>query len=68
LIILTFDEGVISITNHIYAVLLGGAISNKKVGTEDSTKYNHYSLLKTVETNWNLGDLGQNDVNAKAFF
>ncbi|KAG2416055.1 phosphate-repressible acid phosphatase precursor [Aspergillus terreus] len=68
LIILTFDEGLTIGTNQIYAVLLGGAVSSAKVGTKDNTAYNHYSLLKTVETNWGLGNLGQNDVDATAFF
>ncbi|KAJ5168875.1 uncharacterized protein N7482_004469 [Penicillium canariense] len=68
LIILTFDEGLTTGTNQVYAVLLGGAVSSAKVGTTDGTAYNHYSLLKTVETNWNLGSLGENDVDATAFF
>ncbi|KAH8901738.1 phosphoesterase-domain-containing protein [Thozetella sp. PMI_491] len=68
LIILTFDEGTTTGTNHIYAALLGGAVPSSKVGTQNGTKYNHYSLTKTVELNWNLGNLGQNDVSASAFF
>lgn len=68
LIILTFDEGLTTGTNQIYAVLLGGAVSSSQVGTTDDTAYNHYSLLKTVETNWDLGNLGENDVDATAFF
>jgi hypothetical protein len=68
LIILTFDEGLTSGTNQVYSVLLGGAVSSAKVGTTDNTAYNHYSLLKTVETNWALGNLGENDVSATAFF
>ncbi|KAJ5930066.1 hypothetical protein N7466_005559 [Penicillium verhagenii] len=68
LIILTFDEGLTTGTNQIYAVLLGGALSSDQVGTTDDTAYNHYSLLKTVETNWDLGNLGENDVDATAFF
>jgi acid phosphatase len=38
------------------------------VGTKDGTKYNHYSLIKTVEKNWGLGNLGAGDVGAAAFF
>jgi len=68
LIILTFDEGTTSGTNQVYAALLGSAIPGAKVGTTNSTRYNHYSLTKTVELNWNLGNLGQNDVGASAFF
>ncbi|KAI1171116.1 phosphoesterase family-domain-containing protein [Nemania sp. FL0916] len=69
LIILTFDESENYLgNNQVYSVLLGTAVPSSKVGTADSTKYNHYSLTKTVETNWGLGNLGQNDVNAVAFF
>jgi hypothetical protein len=55
-------------TNQIYDVLLGGVISSAKAGTTDDTAYNHYSLMKTVEANWDLGNLGENDVDATAFF
>ncbi len=68
LVILTFDEGTTSGTNQVYAALLGSAIPSALVGTRNSTRYNHYSLTKTVERNWNLGNLGQNDVSASAFF
>ncbi|KAG7291377.1 hypothetical protein NEMBOFW57_001395 [Staphylotrichum longicolle] len=68
LVILTFDEGSTTGTNQIYAVLLGSAVPSAKVGTTNSTRYNHYSLTKTAEDNWGLGSLGQNDVGASAFF
>ncbi|KAJ9150133.1 Acid phosphatase [Coniochaeta hoffmannii] len=68
LIILTFDEGTTLGTNQVYAALLGGAVPSAKVGTTDGTRYNHYSLTKTVERNWGLGNLGTNDVGAAAFF
>jgi len=68
LIILTFDEGTTTGTNQVYAALLGSAVPSAEVGTTNGTKYNHYSLTKTVERNWNLGNLGQNDVGASAFF
>jgi len=67
LIVITFDEQE-SYTgdNKVYTVLLGPAV-DKRVGEVDREKYNHYSLLKTVENNWDLGGLGRNDVNAEAF-
>jgi hypothetical protein len=70
LVVLTFDEGSTTGTNQIYAVLLGSAVSGATglVGTTNSTRYNHYSLLSTVEQNWGLGNLGQGDVGASAFF
>ncbi|RWA13173.1 hypothetical protein EKO27_g1939 [Xylaria grammica] len=69
LIILTFDESESYLKeNRVFSVLLGSAVPSSKVGTTDSTRYNHYSLTKTVEDNWALGNLGQNDVNAVSFF
>lgn len=68
LIILTFDESSLTGTNQIYAALLGSAIPSDLVGTTNDTSYNHYSLTKTAERNWGLGDLGENDVGANAFF
>ncbi|KAK3311829.1 phosphoesterase family-domain-containing protein [Apodospora peruviana] len=68
LVILTFDEGTTTGTNRVYAVLLGSAIPTAKKGTTNSTTYNHYSLVKTVEVNWSLGNLGTNDISANAFF
>ncbi len=69
LIILTFDECENYLgANRVYTVLLGSAVPANRVGTSDNTKYNHYSLTKTVEANWGLGNLGENDVDATAFF
>ncbi|KAK6222919.1 hypothetical protein LQW54_000730 [Pestalotiopsis sp. IQ-011] len=68
LIVLTFDEAEnYLLPNRVFTVLLGGAVAGKE-GTTDSTRYNHYSLTKTVEDNWSLGDLGENDVSAVPFF
>ncbi|NOX93166.1 MAG: hypothetical protein GXP18_12185 [Gammaproteobacteria bacterium] len=49
--------------NQIYTVLLGDMISPG----QQSQGYNHYSLLKTVEKNFNLGDLQKNDRDANWF-
>ncbi|KAI0553183.1 phosphoesterase family-domain-containing protein [Xylaria curta] len=69
LIVLTFDESENYLgSNNVFTVLLGSAVPSSKVGTTDSTRYNHYSLTKTVEDNWALGNLGQNDVSAVSFF
>jgi hypothetical protein len=38
-----------------------------KPGTVDKTKYDHYSMLKTIEDNWDLGDLGRHDKAAIPF-
>ena len=67
--ILTFDECENYFKpNRVYTVLLGNAIPADRVGGKDDTKYNHYSLTKTVEVNWGLGDLGEHDVDATPFF
>lgn len=47
--------------NHIYAALLG---SNIPQGAVDNTRYNHYSLLRTIEHGLGLGNLGRNDLLA----
>ncbi|RUP45756.1 phosphoesterase family-domain-containing protein [Jimgerdemannia flammicorona] len=67
LILVTFDEqeDYISLHNHVFAALIGGAV--KRTIREDSTAYNHYSVLATVERNWNLGNLGEKDVDATPF-
>lgn len=65
---LTFDGGSYSRNNQVYAVLLGSAVPTNKRGITIGTAYGHYSVLKTVEVNWGLGNLGQNDVGANAFF
>lgn len=47
-----------------YAVMLGGAVAERK-GQKDNGEYNHYSLLTTIEDNWNLGNLGKDDADPK---
>lgn len=64
LIIVTWDEDNYLSQNHIHTIALGSMV---KPGTEDNTAYNHHSLLKTVEDNWNLGNLGRGDVKANSF-
>ena len=61
-----FDEDAGGTTSdHIYAAIAGRAVTN--VGTTDNTALNHYSLLKTLENNFGLGNLGKNDVTATPF-
>ncbi|KAI9277220.1 phosphoesterase, partial [Phascolomyces articulosus] len=64
LFILTWDENKTWVIkpNIVYTVLFGPAV-NRTVSTDD-TKYNHYSILKSVEENWDLGNLGEGDVDA----
>lgn len=60
LLVITWDEGNAS-TNHVAAVLAGSAV---KKGYLSSRRYNHYSLLHTIETVWSLSPLTNNDQKA----
>lgn len=67
LIVVTWDEDDYTEENKVLTFLLDPNGNIFKAGTVDDTEYNHYSLLKTVEENWDLGDLGRNDVKAMPF-
>lgn len=61
LVVITFDEGDEGGSNQIYTLLLGDTV---KTGLRDNTRYNHYSLLRTIEDNFELGNLGREDATA----
>lgn len=63
LLIVTFDEGgrVSGGGKHIYTVAYGDSV---KEGIENSTPLNHYSILRLIEDEWELGTLNQNDLQA----
>lgn len=63
LLIVTFDEGgfVPGGGKNIYTVAYGDSVIS---GIEDSTPLNHYSILRLVEDEWDLGTLNQNDLQA----
>jgi hypothetical protein len=75
LVVVTFDESDFEATwtagqvstydgpNQIYTVLLGDMLTP----AFRAEGYNHYSLLRTIEQNFNLGTLGKNDFNASWF-
>ena len=75
LVVITFDESDFESNyepglnstydgpNQIYTVLLGDCV---KPGFEEEG-YNHYSLLRTIEENFNLGNLGRNGAAANWF-
>ncbi|KAF7727958.1 hypothetical protein EC973_006846 [Apophysomyces ossiformis] len=67
LIVLTWDEqkDYVDVHNHVLTVLLGPAV--QRSAKTDGVRYDHYSILKTVQDNWNLGNLGENDVSATPF-
>ncbi|KAF0557661.1 phosphoesterase family-domain-containing protein [Gigaspora margarita] len=66
LILFTFDEDDGTQGNHVFAGLLGTPVK-PPTNHDDTTAYKHYSFLATVEKNWNLGNLGRNDVGATPF-
>ena len=64
---IVFDEGTgycplnSSHEDCVYAVWAGPIV---KASLSSSRLYNHYSLTKTIEVNWNLPSLTSNDANA----
>jgi hypothetical protein len=63
LFVVTFDEDDYSgKENKIYTVFLGGGVIP---GVVSDTRYDHYSLLRTVEETFDLGTLERNDAKAK---
>ena len=68
LILLTYDESqTYPLPNRIVSLLLGGAVPSNLKGTTDDTLYTHYSILSTLENNWDLPNLGRYDVGANVF-
>ncbi len=61
LVVVTFDECAGASDNPIYTVFLGAMV---REGKTDSTAYNHYNLLRTIEDNFQLGTLGREDSKA----
>jgi hypothetical protein len=65
-LILTCDESKNQTnTNQVWSVHIGGAVKPKHKNVEN-TLYDHYYILATIEKNWKLPNLGQNDANATA--
>lgn len=68
LVLLTYDESATyPMPNKIVSLLLGGAIPKDLKGTQDSNLYTHYSILSTLENNWELPNLGRYDVGPNVF-
>ena len=62
LFVLTWDESeIFSPKNQIYTVLIG---KNIKPGSQSNQKLNHMSLLKMVEDELALGNLGREDATS----
>lgn len=62
LFVVTFDEGYSDGDNRIYTALVGPGI---KPGGRSASPYDHYSLLRTIEDVFGLGNLGRNDAKAQ---
>ena len=58
-IFITWDEG--SNSGHIPGIWAGPAVKNSYTS---AVSYNHYSILKTLETLWNMGSLTSLDSGA----
>lgn len=64
-----FDETANYLSNNkVFSLLLGDAVPSTSHGTTNSSSFNHYSQMATVEKNWDLGDLGLGDKKAAAFY
>lgn len=61
LLVATFDESGRDGGNQIYTVLYGDSV---KPASTSAARYDHFSLLRTVEDQLGLGNLGRRDVQA----
>ena len=60
LLVITYDEGEGG-SNRVATILVGSGV---KQGYTSAVSYDHYSLLKTIETLWNLPPVGSGDAQA----
>ncbi len=58
-LIVTWDEG--TVDQHVATILVGNAV---KAGYRSGRRYDHYSLLHTIEAAWHLAPLTANDAHA----
>nr|WDD38898.1 paeoniflorin converting enzyme [Cunninghamella blakesleeana] len=65
--VVTFDEDDGGDENKVYTSLFGPDFHPHNKSKKDNKKYNHYSLLRTIEDNWELGTLKQKDEKATPF-
>ena len=63
LVVVTFDEAEApeKKANHIYTIFLGDMV---KTGQKISHRYNHYDVLRTIESNFGLSSLNSGDAKA----
>jgi hypothetical protein len=66
-VLITWDESSSPRSSYqVWSVLLGTGVT-PQANNVDSTAYNHYSILATVEQNWSLGNLGTTVATATPF-
>ncbi len=63
LFIFTFDEDDGSNSNRIFTAFIGAGV---RAGSESNQRYSHYDLLRTIEDEFDLGTLHQNDQTASS--
>jgi hypothetical protein len=61
LVIVTFDESENYADNHVATIFLGPMV---KAGYTDDTCLDHYNVLRTIEDNFGIGNLGAEDANS----
>jgi len=66
LVIVTFDESGGNDDNRVYTVFLGDMVKEAKEQDPNALgkRYNHYSVLRTIEDNFGLEPLTKNDRDA----
>jgi hypothetical protein len=57
----TWDEDEGTADNHVVTILAGNSV---KSGYGSGRRYDHYSLLHTIEAAWHLAPLTPNDARA----
>lgn len=61
LFVVTFDEGFAGDNNHIYTVFLGDDVMPSTIS---EARYDHYSVLRTIQNAFGLPSLGRHDAQA----
>ena len=67
LVVITFDESGGNEDNRVYTVFLGDMVksANQQDPAVLAKRYNHYSVLRTIEENFGLAPLTANDRDAE---
>jgi hypothetical protein len=63
LVVITWDEDDSTQSNQVATLVIAKTV---QPGFKSTTRYDHYSLLKTIEQSWGLSSLTSNDSNAVA--